>query len=177
MRYRSYIGVSGRVIAVGPKALSYLGTTFAEALTYVVDGDAGADRTQSGQHGSSTCDQGRPTPLHTACGRLLSIVDRVAGLDEAAGALSGRRPVRQIAGLTCAQSVWRDGASSWPCRPGRDRCRVADPDSYGILTHGPARRRPSGRPPPRWVADIGCIVSSNDWSTLLPPVRSAGSFG
>lgn len=46
IQYRSYIATSGRVVAVGPGVLWLLGSTFAEALTYVVDGDAGADRTE-----------------------------------------------------------------------------------------------------------------------------------
>ncbi|MEU1408617.1 SUKH-3 domain-containing protein [Streptomyces sp. NPDC005728] len=46
VQYRSYIAASGRVIAVGPNVLWHLGATFAEALAYVVDGDAGADRTE-----------------------------------------------------------------------------------------------------------------------------------
>jgi hypothetical protein len=46
VQYRSYIAASGRVVAVGPSVLWRLGSTFAEALAYVVDGDAGADRTE-----------------------------------------------------------------------------------------------------------------------------------
>ncbi|OOQ48125.1 hypothetical protein AFM16_36710 [Streptomyces antibioticus] len=46
IQYKSYVAASGRVIAVGPGVLWQLGTSFAEALTYVVDGDAGADRTE-----------------------------------------------------------------------------------------------------------------------------------
>ncbi|GKQ37525.1 SUKH-3 domain-containing protein [Streptomyces sp. A012304] len=46
VQYRSYIAASGRVIAVGPNVLWHLGSTFAEALAYVVDGDGGADRTE-----------------------------------------------------------------------------------------------------------------------------------
>ncbi|MEU8929574.1 SUKH-3 domain-containing protein [Streptomyces sp. NPDC048409] len=44
VQFRSYIGTSGRVVAIGPNVLWPLGSTFAEALTYVVDGDAGVDR-------------------------------------------------------------------------------------------------------------------------------------
>lgn len=43
VQYRSYIATSGRVVAVWPGVLWPLGSTFAEALAYVVDGDAGAD--------------------------------------------------------------------------------------------------------------------------------------
>ena len=46
IQYRSYIATSGRVVAVGPGVLWPLGSTFAEALAYVVDGDAGANRTE-----------------------------------------------------------------------------------------------------------------------------------
>ncbi|MFJ2094042.1 SUKH-3 domain-containing protein [Streptomyces sp. NPDC087901] len=46
IQYRSYVAASGRVIAVGPGVLWQLGTSFAEALIYVVDGDGGADRTE-----------------------------------------------------------------------------------------------------------------------------------
>ncbi|MFG3588801.1 SUKH-3 domain-containing protein [Streptomyces sp. NPDC047990] len=46
IQYRSYIATSGRVVAVGPGVLWSLGSSFAEALAYVVDGDGGADRTE-----------------------------------------------------------------------------------------------------------------------------------
>lgn len=46
IQYRSYVAASGRVIAVGPGFMWELGTSFAEALIYVVDGDGGADRTE-----------------------------------------------------------------------------------------------------------------------------------
>ncbi|MGW4503899.1 SUKH-3 domain-containing protein [Streptomyces sp. NPDC004436] len=46
VQYRSYVAASGRVIAVGPGVMWHLGTDFAEALAYVVDGDGGADRTE-----------------------------------------------------------------------------------------------------------------------------------
>lgn len=46
IQYRSYVAASGRVIAVGPGFLWQLGTSFAEALSYVVDGDGGPDRTE-----------------------------------------------------------------------------------------------------------------------------------
>ncbi|WP_405786978.1 SUKH-3 domain-containing protein [Streptomyces sp. NBC_00029] len=46
IQYRSYVAASGRVITVGPGFLWQLGTSFAEALIYVVDGDGGADRTE-----------------------------------------------------------------------------------------------------------------------------------
>jgi hypothetical protein len=46
VQYRSYVAASGRVIAVGPNVLWHLGSTFAEALACVVDGDAGADRAE-----------------------------------------------------------------------------------------------------------------------------------
>ncbi|MFE4539006.1 SUKH-3 domain-containing protein [Streptomyces scopuliridis] len=46
IQYRSYVAASGRVIAVGPGILWELGTSFAEALIYVVDGDGGADRAE-----------------------------------------------------------------------------------------------------------------------------------
>lgn len=45
VQYRSYIATSGRVV-VGPSVLWPLGSTFAEALAYVVDGDAALDRTE-----------------------------------------------------------------------------------------------------------------------------------
>ncbi|MFJ6405876.1 SUKH-3 domain-containing protein [Streptomyces hydrogenans] len=46
IQYTSYVAASGRVIAVGPGFVWQLGSTFAEALTYVVDGDGGANRTE-----------------------------------------------------------------------------------------------------------------------------------
>lgn len=46
IQYRSYVAASGRVIAVGAGFMWQLGTSFAEALTYVVEGDGGADRTE-----------------------------------------------------------------------------------------------------------------------------------
>ncbi|WP_411109280.1 SUKH-3 domain-containing protein [Streptomyces sp. c-19] len=46
IQYRSYVAESGRVLAVGPGVQWHLGASFAEALTYVVDGDGGADRTE-----------------------------------------------------------------------------------------------------------------------------------
>ncbi|MET9674815.1 SUKH-3 domain-containing protein [Streptomyces sp. NPDC006482] len=46
IQYRSYVAESGRVIAVGAGFLWQLGTSFAEALTYVVDGDGGPARTE-----------------------------------------------------------------------------------------------------------------------------------
>ncbi|MFD5212489.1 hypothetical protein ACFWNF_36760 [Streptomyces anulatus] len=39
-------GGERRVIAVGAGFMWQLGTSFAEALTYVVEGDGGADRTE-----------------------------------------------------------------------------------------------------------------------------------
>ncbi|MFJ8133856.1 hypothetical protein [Streptomyces hydrogenans] len=46
IRYRAYVAASGRVVAVGPGVLWHLGAGFAEALTCVVEGDGGADRTE-----------------------------------------------------------------------------------------------------------------------------------
>ncbi|MFF5927985.1 hypothetical protein [Streptomyces hydrogenans] len=46
IQHKAYVAASGRVIAVGPGVLRQLGTGFAEALTYVVEGDGGADRTE-----------------------------------------------------------------------------------------------------------------------------------
>ncbi|WP_330322824.1 SUKH-3 domain-containing protein [Streptomyces anulatus] len=46
IQYRSYVAACGRVIAVGAGFMWQLGTSFAEALTYVVEGDGGADRTE-----------------------------------------------------------------------------------------------------------------------------------
>jgi hypothetical protein len=43
-QFPAYIAASGRVIAVGPHWLSPLGSTFMEALAYVVDGDGGVKR-------------------------------------------------------------------------------------------------------------------------------------
>lgn len=46
IQYRSYVAASGRVIAVGAGFMWQLGTSFAEALTYVVEGDGGAGRAE-----------------------------------------------------------------------------------------------------------------------------------
>ncbi|MFE3905921.1 SUKH-3 domain-containing protein [Streptomyces sp. NPDC059153] len=46
VQFRSYISASGRVVAVGPNFLWPLGSTFAEVLAYVVDGDAGVNRAE-----------------------------------------------------------------------------------------------------------------------------------
>lgn len=46
VQFRSYVAAGGRVVAVGPNALWHLGATFAEALTYVVEGDGGALRAE-----------------------------------------------------------------------------------------------------------------------------------
>ncbi|MFF9623808.1 SUKH-3 domain-containing protein [Streptomyces griseosporeus] len=46
VQFRSYIAASGRVVAVGPNVLWPLGSTFAEALAFVVDGDADVDRAE-----------------------------------------------------------------------------------------------------------------------------------
>lgn len=46
VQFRSYIATSERVVAVGPNFLWPLGSTFAEALAYVVDGDAGINRAE-----------------------------------------------------------------------------------------------------------------------------------
>ncbi|WP_327722041.1 SUKH-3 domain-containing protein [Streptomyces sp. NBC_00490] len=43
-QFPAYIAASGRVIAVGPHCLWSLGSTFMEALAYVVDGDGGVNR-------------------------------------------------------------------------------------------------------------------------------------
>jgi hypothetical protein len=45
-QFRAYIAASGRVIAVGPNCLWPLGSTFMEALAYVVDGDGNGSRAQ-----------------------------------------------------------------------------------------------------------------------------------
>ncbi|WP_406273553.1 hypothetical protein OH779_37440 [Actinacidiphila glaucinigra] len=45
-QFRSYVAVSGRVVAVGPNAVWQLGASFAEALTYVVDDDGGGSRAE-----------------------------------------------------------------------------------------------------------------------------------
>lgn len=45
-QFRAYISASGRVIAVGPNCLWPLGSTFMEALAYVVDGDGGDSRAE-----------------------------------------------------------------------------------------------------------------------------------
>ncbi|MDX2708279.1 SUKH-3 domain-containing protein [Streptomyces sp. PA03-6a] len=41
-----YRAAGGRVIAVGPNVVWHLGATFAEALTYIVDGDGGGSRAE-----------------------------------------------------------------------------------------------------------------------------------
>jgi hypothetical protein len=46
VQFRSYIAASGRVVAVGPNWLWPLGSTFVEALAYVVDGDGGVNRAE-----------------------------------------------------------------------------------------------------------------------------------
>jgi hypothetical protein len=46
VQFRSYIAAGGRVVAVGPNCLWPLGSTFAEALAYVVDGDGGVNRAE-----------------------------------------------------------------------------------------------------------------------------------
>ncbi|MFB7256957.1 SUKH-3 domain-containing protein [Streptomyces nojiriensis] len=46
VQFRSYIAASGRVVAVGPNVLWHLGSTFTEALAFVVDGDGGVDRAE-----------------------------------------------------------------------------------------------------------------------------------
>ncbi|MFD3591077.1 SUKH-3 domain-containing protein [Streptomyces sp. NPDC058683] len=46
VQFRSYIAASGRVVAVGPNVLWPLGSTFAEALAYVVGGEASINRAQ-----------------------------------------------------------------------------------------------------------------------------------
>lgn len=45
-QFLAYIAASGRVIAVGPNCLWPLGSTFVEALAYVVDGAGGGSRAQ-----------------------------------------------------------------------------------------------------------------------------------
>jgi hypothetical protein len=45
-QFPAYIAASGRVIAVGPNCLWPLGSTFMEALAYVVVGDGGGSRAQ-----------------------------------------------------------------------------------------------------------------------------------
>ncbi|WP_046505676.1 SUKH-3 domain-containing protein [Streptomyces odonnellii] len=46
VQFRSYVAAGGRVVAVGPNVLWSLGSTFAEALVYVVYGDGGVDRAE-----------------------------------------------------------------------------------------------------------------------------------
>ncbi|MEU9116714.1 SUKH-3 domain-containing protein [Streptomyces sp. NPDC048483] len=46
VQFRSYIAASGRVIAVGPNVVWCLGSTFVEALIYVVAGDDGVNRAE-----------------------------------------------------------------------------------------------------------------------------------
>ena len=46
VQLRSYIAAGGRVVAVGPNVLWSLGSTFAEALIYVVYGDGGVNRAE-----------------------------------------------------------------------------------------------------------------------------------
>ncbi|MFF0134592.1 SUKH-3 domain-containing protein [Streptomyces mirabilis] len=46
VQFRSYIAASGRVVAVGPNWLWPLGSTFVEALAYVVGGDGGVNRAE-----------------------------------------------------------------------------------------------------------------------------------
>ena len=46
VQFRSYIAASGCVVAVGPNVLWPLGSAFAEALAYVVDGDVGVSRAE-----------------------------------------------------------------------------------------------------------------------------------
>ncbi|MFD7203370.1 SUKH-3 domain-containing protein [Streptomyces sp. NPDC059893] len=58
VQFRSYIAASGRVVAVGPNFLWPLGSTFAEALAYVVDGDAGVTRAEQA-HWLANCLTGR----------------------------------------------------------------------------------------------------------------------
>lgn len=41
---RCCLAAGGHVIAVGPNVLWHLGTTFSEALAYIVDGDGGGGR-------------------------------------------------------------------------------------------------------------------------------------
>lgn len=44
IQHKAYVAASGRVIAVGPGFLWQLDAGFAEAPTYVVEGDGGAGR-------------------------------------------------------------------------------------------------------------------------------------
>ncbi|MFF8322970.1 SUKH-3 domain-containing protein [Streptomyces bobili] len=45
-QFLAYVSASGRVVAVGPNCLWWLGPTFMEALAYVVDGDGGGSRAE-----------------------------------------------------------------------------------------------------------------------------------
>lgn len=45
-QFCAYIAASGRVVAVGPNCLWPLGSSFMEALAYVVDGDGGVNRAE-----------------------------------------------------------------------------------------------------------------------------------
>ncbi|MET9116080.1 SUKH-3 domain-containing protein [Streptomyces longwoodensis] len=47
VQFGSYIAASGSVVAVGPKVLWPLGSTFLEALTYVLDGDTSVNPEQA----------------------------------------------------------------------------------------------------------------------------------
>ncbi len=46
VQFRTYVAESGRVLAVGPMSVWVLGSTFAEALAYVVVGDGGGNRAE-----------------------------------------------------------------------------------------------------------------------------------
>jgi hypothetical protein len=77
VQFRSYVAAGGRVVAVGPNVLWHLGATFAEALTYVVEGDGGAPRAEQADW-LGNCLPGNGLPRDNLPGNYLTD-DRLPG--------------------------------------------------------------------------------------------------
>ena len=105
-------------------------------------------------------------------------MERIVDLDLAAAEITTRRPVWAAAGLDVGPLTWRDEAAPWPQRLETDRVAVADPDSVGVLIHGPGDTELLAVLFRGGWADVDYYAGGEDGGTVpAPHLASAEAFG
>jgi hypothetical protein len=105
-------------------------------------------------------------------------MERIVDLDRAAGVLADRAALWRPFGVVFDPVTWRDAEASWPQPLETDRARVGDPDSLGVVAHGPDDAELSVVLFRGGWADVDFIASPDDFGPLpASDIVSAEDFG
>ncbi|MFJ2900042.1 hypothetical protein ACIO87_34880 [Streptomyces sp. NPDC087218] len=105
-------------------------------------------------------------------------MDRIVDLDRAAAVLADRAAPWRDRGVVFDPVTWRDAEASWPQPLETDRARVGDPDSLGVVAHGPDDAVLSVVLFRGGWADVGLFASPDGFEPLpASDIVSAEDFG